>query len=169
MDTTTTVEELIQLAESYANMRLEATDAVPEMVAAGARQLFRPGGRERSEQTSVVERLPAQLRFDSACMQRALGMHGCTTRQLLVEAGPFELDLRSVETKAGWSLSGQLLGPTPATAGVARLIGASASARSELTDMLEFSVPPLPAGRYHLELLVGNATQIELDSLVLGI
>jgi hypothetical protein len=168
MDTPTTVEELIQLAESYANMRLEATDEVPEMVAAGARQLFRPGGRARSEQTSVIEHLPAHLRFDSASMQRALGMHGGTTRQLLVEAGPFELDLRSVASKAGWSLSGQLLGPTPATAGEARLTGVSASARSELTDMLEFSVPPLPAGRYHLQLLVGGATQIDMDSLILG-
>jgi hypothetical protein len=166
----TTVEELIQLAEATANMQLEATDAVPELVAAGARQLFRPGSRPRSASSSgAIKRLDAQLRFDSACMQRALGMHSGTTRQLLAEAGPFELDLRSDAAKGGWSLSGQLLGPTAATAGEARLIGASASAQSKLTEMLEFTLPPLPAGRYYLELRVGGTTQVALDALQLGL
>jgi len=146
-------------------MRLEATDAVPASVATGARRLFRPGRQ------ATAERLVGQVRFDSATMQPAYGVRGsddATSRQLLFEAGPFELELHTAAARAGWSVSGQLLGPTDATSGEVRLIGARASARSELTEMLEFNLPAVPSGQYRLELLVGNTTQVEVESLELG-
>ena len=91
-----------------------------------------------------------------------------TWRQLLFEAGPFELELHTAAARAGWSVSGQLLGPTDASSGEVRLIGARASARSALTEMLEFNLPVVPAARYRLELRVGDTTQVEVESLELG-
>jgi hypothetical protein len=165
--------ELDWLTTTITHLRLEATEAVPESVVTRARRLFHTGdARVRADTHVLLERLAGVLRFDSATMQPAFGVRGgddSPTRQLLFEAGPFELELHTAAARSGWSISGQLLGPTDATSGEVRLIGSRANARSELTEMLEFNLPVVPAGRYRLELLVGGTTQVEIDSLELGL
>jgi len=105
--------------------------------------------------------LVGALRFDSATMPPAYGMRGIPEngdRQLLYEAGPFEIELHMRQRRAGWDLSGQVLGPTSATSGEMRVIGARASARSRLSELLEFQLPTLPHGTYQMELrLAGDA------------
>jgi hypothetical protein len=104
-------------------------------------------------------------------MSPAFGMRGgidTTSRQLLFEAGPFEIELQTQTERSGWTVKGQVLGPTEATSGVVQLIGARGSARSLLSGLLEFSLPPVPAGMYRMELRLAQDSVIRIDSLELG-
>jgi hypothetical protein len=164
----------MHLAEGLyaAHMRLEATEAVPASIASGARRLFRPGAHAGTATHALLERLVGSLRFDSAARRAVSGARQRderTTRQLVFEAGLFELELQTRAAHAGWSVSGLLLGPTAATSGEVRLIGSLASAQSVLGETLEFSLPVVPPGRYRLELLVDETTQVEVESLELGL
>jgi hypothetical protein len=118
-----------------------------------------------------LERLIGVLRFDSATMLPAFGLRGVAdslTRRLLFEAGPFQLELQTTPAKAGWTIQGQLLGPTDATSGEVRLLNRKVSARCRLTELLEFNLPVVPRGTYRLELQVGAATEVCVDPLELG-
>jgi anti-sigma factor RsiW len=144
--------------------------AAPDSVVARVRRLFVRGSHERPE-PPPVERLTGSLRFDSATMAGAFGVRGAgetAQRQLVFAAGPFELELDTSAVRTGWQIRGQLLGPTDATSGEVRLTGPNGSARSELTEMLEFSLPALPAGNYRLELEFGSNRRVEIESLELG-
>lgn len=114
--------------------------------------------------------LVATLCFDSASMPPASGLRSATassTRQLVFEAGQFHLELQTTPARAGWMLSGQLLGPTDAISGEVRLIGRKVSKRSKLTELLEFNVPGVPTGSYRLELCLGDATRVRIESIEL--
>lgn len=111
------------------------------------------------------------LRFDSATMAPAFGMRGASEsndRQLLFEAGPFEVELHTRGGRAGWNISGQVLGPTDATSGQVRLIGTRASVRSRLSELLEFRLPIVPAGSYRLELRLAAEALLQIGPVELG-
>jgi anti-sigma factor RsiW len=119
---------------------------------------------------SGLQHLRGALRFDSATMSSAFGIRGsvdASQRQLLFEAGPFEIELRTTAARDGWRISGQVLGPTDATFGEVRLVGAAANARSIMTELLEFNLPVVPAGTYGLELDVGTGATVRIESLEL--
>jgi len=134
----------------------EATEAVPAMVAMAARHLFRPG---RPDTHGALERPASRLRFDR---------DDAMTRHLIYEAGPFDLELHIADAPGGWRVSGQVIGPTDAISGQVRLIGSLVSVRSALSEMLEFTLREVPPGRYRLEVLIGDTTQVEVESLKLG-
>jgi anti-sigma factor RsiW len=111
------------------------------------------------------------LRFDSATMAPAFGMRGTSEtsdRQLLFEAGPFEVEVHTRGGRAGWNISGQVLGPTHATSGEVRLIGVRASARSHLSELLEFRFPMVPHGKYQLELRLAAEALLQIGPFELG-
>jgi anti-sigma factor RsiW len=152
--------------------RLPSHDAqaMPDSVVARVRRLFMRGSHVRPE-PPPVERLTGSLRFDSATMSGAFGVRGAgeaAQRQLVFAAGPFELELDASAVRTGWQIRGQLLGPTDATSGEVRLTGPNGSARSQLTEMLEFNLPALPAGNYRLELEFGSNRRVEIECLELG-
>jgi anti-sigma factor RsiW len=145
--------------------------AMPDSVVARVRRIFRRGSSHAPPEPRPVERLTGMLRFDSATMPPAFGVRGSgetTQRQLVFAAGPFELELETSPARTGWQIRGQLLGPTDATSGEIRLVGPNGSARSQLTEMLEFNLPALPAGSYRLELQFGSNSRVEIESLELG-
>jgi hypothetical protein len=119
----------------------------------------------------LSQSLTGALRFDSATMPPAFGMRGgitATDRQLLFEAGPFEIELHMCAEASGWNLSGQVLGPTDAVSGEVRLIGMPASTRSMLSELLEFNLLAVPAGAYRLELRLDPGALLHIDSLAVG-
>ena len=125
----------------------------------------------RSPAMHALKRIVGVLRFDSASMTPAFGMRGSEEsgiRQLLFEAGPFEIEVHTRSSRTGWDISGQVLGPTAATSGEVRLIGSHASARSSLSELLEFKLPRVPAGRYRLELHLASDALLQLDALEFG-
>jgi hypothetical protein len=159
------------LTATITDTRFDDTPAAPDSLVARARRLFQPGADGQLSPTGPVERLVGTLRFDSATMPPAFGLRGAAdraTRRLLFEAGAFELDLQTTRAKAGWTISGQLLGPTDATSGEVRLLGGKVNARCDLNELLEFTLPVVPTGKYRLELQAGGATQVSIESLELG-
>jgi hypothetical protein len=113
----------------------------------------------------------AVLRFDSATMPPAYGMRGTpgeSIRQFVFEAGPFEIELHTRPDRAGWVVSGQVLGPTEATAGEVRLFGQHQAARSSLSRLLEFTFPRVAPGQYRLELQLVPGALLQVESLQLG-
>jgi len=113
----------------------------------------------------------AVLRFDSATMTPAYGMRGspdATIRQLVFEAGPFEIELLTRAERGRWVVSGQVLGPTEATAGEVRLVGQHARARSSLSGLLEFSFGRVPAGQYRLDVQLVPGALLQVEALRLG-
>jgi hypothetical protein len=132
---------------------------------------MRYGEEPSPTSTGGLEQLIGVLRFDSATMPPAYGLRGAAdseTRRLLFEAGPYQLEVQTTPAKAGWTIQGQLLGPTDATSGEARLLNPKVNARCGLTELLEFNLPVVPTGTYRLELQLGDATQVYVDSLELG-
>ena len=111
--------------------------------------------------------LHAVLRFDSATTPPA-SQTRASTRQLLFEAGPFEIELHTRAQRNGWAISGQVLGPTEATDGEVLLIGTQATVRSRLSELLEFRFAQLPAGRYRLELHLTADGVLHVDARELG-
>ena len=134
-----------------------------------ARRLLARGSTSQS--TPPITRFTGSLRFDIATMPSTFGMRGsldATSRQLLFEAGPFEIELHTRAAPSGWNVKGQVLGPTEATSGEVRLIRARTTLRSRLSELLEFTLPVVPAGRYRLELRLAHDALIQIDALELG-
>lgn len=163
------------LQDTIGLMRADTTESAPEHVINRAVRLFAqygPGSWSRSS-TRMVERLVGVLRFDSAAGAAAgFGVrHGGddATRQMIFEAEPFALDLRTRTSASGSTVAGQLLGPDERVAyGDVELIGPKTRVHAPLTELLEFSLPTVPAGTYRLEVRLDHVTAIEIPAVVLG-
>ena len=156
-----------------AMMRGDDMEDVPEHVLARAVRLFRQRTAMSDQaRPSLLRRLMATLRFDSATMAPAFGVRAAAdraTRQLLFDAQPYEIEVRTRPFDDGWNLSGQLLGPVDEVDwGQVALIGDETHLDSQLTDLFEFSLPAVPAGTYRLEIRLGELTQINIDPLEVG-
>jgi hypothetical protein len=114
------------------------------------------------------QRILAVLRFDSAQSPLALGQRAgpAPARQLLFSAGAHDLDLRLTPAGEAWVVTGQVLGPD--TAGRAELRGAANVVQAVLSDLSEFALPAVPAGRYALVLHLADA-EVEVADLPVGI
>jgi len=147
--------------------RLARTDDMedaPAHVVNRAARLLRQVSAPRA--AGPVRQVLGALRFDSA-RTAALGVRAgqASARQLLFSADDHDVDLRTSPAGPLWSVAGQVLGP--GEGGAALLTGPAGQAEAALNDMLEFSLPPVPAGDYTLLLRIGD-TEIELPGLELG-
>ena len=161
------------LTDTIGLMRTDNMESPPEHVVHRAVRLFRQHRiKMQAEPAYLLQRLVGMLRFDSAVAAPAVGLRVGTdeaTRQLVFDAQPYEVELRMRTTSRGWAVVGQLLGPAESVeAGDVELIGADTTVRASLTELLEFSLPSVPAGTYRLELHVDERTNIEIPSLELG-
>jgi anti-sigma factor RsiW len=141
--------------------------SAPSGVLARARSLL----LNRSSRRERIQHLIGTLRFDSARMKPAFGMRATASngpRQLVFDAGVFEIELRATQVSTGWGVSGQVLGPTDATSGHVQIVGTKTIARARLSEFLEFNLTPVPAGTYLLEVQVGTDTHLAVNSLELG-
>src|SRR5918912_4467055 len=137
-----------------------------------AEGLFDVHTASKPRATGIMERLVGIMRFDSAHAAPAFGLRvGAdeASRQLLFDAQPYELELRTRPMAGGWSVTGQLLGPAETVDyGEVELIGQDARVHAPLSELLEFSFPAVPSGTYRLELRFDDARAIEIPSLELG-
>jgi anti-sigma factor RsiW len=122
----------------------------PAEATARARALF------RAWRTPPARQINAQLRYDSAVSGRVAGLRTgqARDRQLIYNAGAFDLDMRITALDGGWQVAGQVLGPD--TAGFVEVSGAGGSARVALSELCEFTLPPLADGSYTLTLRLGE-------------
>ena len=164
--------QVAQLEAVTGLMRTDASVDAPRDVLAAAVSLFasRREADAAGRSPSVVRRLLATLTFDSARVAPAFGVrsgHGAdAARQLIFSAGASDIDLRLARVAEGWAVSGQVLGEC--AGGSVEIEGAGeTAARFEvaLSELCEFSLPPVSDGSYKLLLrLPGAEVQIpELD------
>lgn len=128
--------------------------------------------RERRRRAPAARRLiHAVVRFDSAHSAPAFGLRAGVdlTRQILLSAGGYDVDLRIAPADGRWALTGQLLpiDSAPPAAGTAELLGAAGSVAAELSELSEFALPPVRAGRYNLTISLRGGV-IVVPSLELG-
>ena len=145
-------------------MRTDTAEDAPREAITQAVSLFR--SRPAVAEPSVVRRIVAALSFDSRGMSPALGMRSgqTATRQLLYSAGENDLDLRVTPSGETWIISGQVLGQC--TGGEVELGGADRAAQTELNELCEFTLAPVPTGRYTLRLRL-TGMEIEVPEIEL--
>jgi anti-sigma factor RsiW len=156
--------ERARLERTINLMRTDESEAPPPVVLNRVLQRFRP--QPESATSSLRERLVAALQFDSAHSSLAFGIRSAqpAPRQLLYQAGSYNLDLRIAPAGGLWAVSGQVLGPN--TEGQVELSGASA-AHGTLNEQSEFTLPPVPAGVYTFVMLLPDV-EVEVAELAVG-
>lgn len=160
-----------QLTELERVTRLMSSDKAedaPRDVIHMAVSLF--GERALEPQKSLVKRILASLTFDSAGITPALGVRSAAqseSRQLLYHAGDTDLDIRVTPSEEHWIVSGQVLGAETLNEGSIELEGETACVSSQLNDLSEFALPPVPQGSYTLRLRLVNM-EIEVPGFNLG-
>ncbi len=163
-------EQSSLLARTLEIMRTDTTEDAPSHVLARAVDSFRdPRATNSHKEPSVVQRVLAALRFDSAQLSPAFGLRAgqpAPSRQLLFGAGENELDLRVTPSGEAWIVCGQVLGQC--AGGRIELEGGPVFFRAALNALCEFSFPPVKAGRYALRVYLGEAIEIEIPDLEIG-
>ena len=167
-------EDLNWLNHAIGLMRTDRTESAAEHVVNRAVRLFAQHRiQARPKPAGMLQRLIGVLRFDSAAAATpAFGLRvGADegTRQMLFGAEPYEVELRARTTPDGTCVAGQVLGPIGVVeAPAVELIGKAVRVQAPLTELLEFSLQPVPPGIYRLELRLDRATWIEIPSLPLA-
>lgn len=158
--------KLTRLESVLGLMRKDETEDAPPQVVSRAINLFRT--RAASPKQSLLQRVVAALSFDSLQMSPAYGVRSgqaAAARQLLYNAGDYDLDLRINETNEGWVVSGQVLGEECA-GGQIELEGGESVLKADLNDQCEFQLPAVPTGSYQLRLRLKDR-EVEIPQLEL--
>lgn len=163
----------LERVEQVLNLMLtDRAEDAPRDVISRAHGIFarRESSATAATATGLVRRVLAALSFDSAQLTPAYGVRSgqTATRQLLYTAGENELDLRVAPGDDSWVVSGQVLGQEQCAGGEVSLEreGRSAPALTELNELCEFTLPPVPAGSYTLRLRL-NELEIEIPDFEL--
>ncbi|HEV2914262.1 MAG TPA: hypothetical protein VGX92_13375 [Pyrinomonadaceae bacterium] len=155
----TKMSELKQLIHL---MRTDDAEDAPRDLLRSAVDMFR--GLAHSTRPSAVRRILAALSFDSAQSSLAYGLRSGQpqARQFLYSAGENDLDLRLTPSGDAWIVSGQVLGQC--AGGEVKLEGEAGRAAVQLNELCEFTLPPVPMGRYTLQLHL-NDVEVEVPEL----
>ncbi|HEX8492037.1 MAG TPA: hypothetical protein VF658_04290 [Pyrinomonadaceae bacterium] len=150
--------QLDKLTQLVQLMRTDTAEDAPRDVKANAVALFH--SRAASAKPSVVRRVLAALNFDSAQSMPAYGLRSgqSQARQFLYSAGENDVDLRVKPSGESWIVSGQVLGQC--TGGQVSLKGDAGMTSASMNDLCEFTLPPVPSGRYTLQL---RLTDVEVE------
>jgi hypothetical protein len=147
-------------------MRTDDSTDPPAHVASRAVRLIRaravPAGH------GLRQRLVAALTFDSRLTPGPVfGLRAgpAAERQMVYSVGDYDLELRVAESGDAWAVSGQMLGPCDG--GQVEVTGQSGRMTTELSEMCEFRLPPVPAGAYALTVRL-TELDVEITELILG-
>ncbi len=144
-------------------MHTDASEDAPAHVVAHAVRLF----RSPQPAPSPLRRILAALQWDSGHMEPSFGVRSgaVAARQLLLNAGPYDVDLRIRPEGSAWVVAGQVLGPS--AHGRVMLHSAAKAAETDLNAQSEFVLPVVPEGSYTLTLRLADAA-ITFEQLELG-
>lgn len=159
--------ESAQLAKTLELIRTDKSEDAPPYLIARAVSLF--GEPAVSTTPTFVERIVATLIFDSWTNSPAFGVRSsgqAKERQLLFNTGESDLDLRVKHAGEEWIVSGQVLGSECSAGGYIELEGECGTAQTELNDLCEFTLSPVPAGSYRLRLRL-TGIEVEVPQLEL--
>jgi len=154
------IERIINLA------RTDATEEVSPYITSRIIHLFQSMPSENP--SPLRQRILAVLQLDSKQSPVALGLRSLeqsSTRQLLYNAGKYDLVLQITSANTAWVVVGQLLGPC--VDGQVEVYSPTIMTQVKLNDQCEFELPPLPQGSYTLTLQL-TGVEIEVTELMLG-
>jgi hypothetical protein len=121
------------------------------------------------ENRSPLRRIVAILTFDSEKAGPAFGVRSVftTSRQMLYSAEGTDLDLRVTIQNEECILAGQIINGGCAE-GHIEISGVAGRTEATLNDVCEFTLPPVPAGKYSLTVTMRDL-EIEIPELELKV
>ena len=141
----------------------------PREVIDFAKSLFRTRRHLVLPQTSPTRKILATLKLDVSPLSPIFGERSVGTdaeRQMLFEAGEYDLDLRIRAFAGGFNLAGQILGEL-SNQNLIALEDSQFNALTNVNQTGEFKIQNVPPGSYELTLRIG-ATEIVIEALTLG-
>ena len=156
------------LARSINLMKIDESGDAPPVALDFAKNLFRARKQLAAPETSVTQKILATLKLDVSPFSPAFGERSAAAeavRQMLFEAGDFDLDLRVRAGASGFNLAGQVLGEL-AEQNLIGLENAEFKAATSIGESGEFKIQNVPPGSYELILRMG-ATEIIIQDLAL--
>jgi hypothetical protein len=156
-------DTLRRLQQLILMMRTDSTTDAPRDVLTAALNIF------SQEKPSPLRRLVALLTFDSRNAHPAFGTRSLftTSRQMLYSAEETDLELRITMHSNEYILAGQVIGAGCA-GGRVEISGAAGKSEVTMNEVCEFSLPPVPAGKYSL-IVKMHDLQIEIPELDLKV
>lgn len=162
--------KLRRLQQVVLLMKSDTAKDAPRDVLASAMSIF------SAERTSTaIRRVVATLVFDSRTARPAFGMRSLNTawRQLLYTAphgdiaddAACDVDLRIKVQNQECTITGQVI-REDCSGGIVEISGASGSTQANLNALCEFTLPPVPVGKYSLRVTLPDV-QIEIPDLEL--
>lgn len=118
------------------------------------------------DKPSLIQKIIAAVSFDSSTFSPAYGVRSsgtATSRQLIFNAGDFDVDIRISKQTGEWVITGQILGDCKN--GQVELKNEHIRVEASLNDLCEFKLPPVKEGNYQLSLLLEEA-EIEFPEIV---
>jgi len=155
-------DKLSRLQQLILMMRSDTSTDAPRDVLTAALNIF------SQENNWPLRRIVALLTFDSRDASPAFGMRSlfATSRQMLYSAEDTDLDLRVTRLNDEYVLAGQVIGAV--CAGSVEISGVAGRSEAALNDICEFTLPPVPAGKYSLVVRMQDL-QIEIPELDLKV
>ena len=156
------------LAHSINLMRSDnSADAPPEALSFAA-NLFRARKQFEPRETSVVGKILATLKLDVSPFAPVFGERSAAVsseRQMLFEAGDFDLDLRVRANENDFNVVGQILGELSGRVSI-RLQNEKFESETNASEIGEFKIGNVQAGKYDLTLKIGDL-EIVINNLKL--
>ena len=156
-------DKLQRLQQVILLMTTDTAEDAPRDVLASAINIFAPETTSRTARRVVI----AALTFDSRAAGPAFGMRSLHTawRQLLYSAQDSDVDLRIRVQNEECTIAGQVM-REECSGGLVELSGASGSTQANLNALCEFTLPPVPVGKYSLRVVLRDV-EIEIPDLEL--
>jgi hypothetical protein len=159
--------EYKNLAHSINLMQSDYSIEAPLEALNFARNLFRTGKRF-TPRSPAASRIFATLKLDVAPFAPVFGERSANAsaeRQMLFEAGEYDVDLRIRANDKGFNIAGQILGELSGQISL-KLQSADFTRETSVSEIGEFKIENVPAGNYELILQIGEAEIIISDLTV---
>jgi hypothetical protein len=159
-------QQMGRVAQVLELMRTDTAIDAPRDVLTYALNVF--SGRKDSRESTLLRRIIATLSFDShSNLAPAFGVRSgqAAARQLLYSAEENDIDLRITPEKENWIVAGQVLGEA-CVGGHIEIEGEGEFVAADLNELCEFTLRPIPAGRYQVRVRLRDA-EVEIPQLEL--
>ena len=164
LSTCSTCADLLRrLQQLILMMRSDNTNDAPRDVLTSAINIF------SQEKRVPLRRIVALLTFDSRNAGPAFGVRSVpsASRQMLYSAEDTDVELRITMQNDECILAGQVIGDGCAE-GYVEISGVAGRSEATLNDVCEFTLPPIPAGKYSLTVRMLDR-EIEIPELELKV
>lgn len=153
------------LEHSIGLMRRDDAKDAPAEALNFAFNLFRTRKQLFPREQTVSQKILATLKLDVSPFSPVFGERSAAAsseRQILFDAGNFDVDLRIREAEIGFNLAGQILGELSDRNSI-RLENKERKFEANVSSLGEFEIRNVSAGIYDLTLLLGDTEIIVKD------